>query len=136
MVDMQPQMLAVAHVHNGGESICSRWGFRAEEACYLHHFYTFSFTPPFQIIHVSPPFRFQPTLHNSVDTIQFCTGLAFDRGQNQFILSYGSGDCEASQVALSIAAVHDLLLGIQPSDPHINDMRFSTLATIPLIPHL
>ena len=78
--------------------------------CYLHHFYSFSSSPPFAIRAVSPPFRFPSLFNSSVDAVQFCTGIALHtHDTTKVILSFGVGDCVALSIIVDIETVKSLL---------------------------
>ena len=73
-------------------------------AVYSHHLYLQQATPPFELVHVSPPFRFASEFGSRLDNLQFCSGLAVD-AQGRGVLSYGVGDCVARAMHFNLSDV-------------------------------
>ena len=74
--------------------------------------------PPYDITHVSYPFRMRrewPKDDGATnrDRIQYAAGLARsgDEPNTTLTLSYGAGDCVAAEVNVSIADVWEMLQG-------------------------
>ena len=83
---------------------------------YYHLFYAVRPQPPYDVTHVSYPFRMRrewPNDRADYDRIQFAAGLArsgSDRAAT-LTLSYGVGDCVAAEVNISAAHVWQMLEG-------------------------
>ena len=87
-------------------------------ASYWHFFYAMRPSPPFEITHVSYPFRFAAEFPRDPpdvnrDRIQFAVGLARSQAApgEMLTLSYGVGDCIAAEANVTIREVQEMLEG-------------------------
>ena len=107
-------MLGVAHTTSNFTS--SQRGMRLY-AFYEHFLYLQRAVPPFDLVAVSPPFRFAHEFGGSLtDNIQFCSGLQVALGSGDasagggvargvLTLTYGVGDCVARAVQVNLSHV-------------------------------
>jgi len=71
-------------------------------AFYEHFLYLQSAKRPFDLLAISPAFRFAPEFGNRLDNLQFCSGLRLEPGGRTFTLSYGVGDCIGRVVSVKL----------------------------------
>lgn len=58
---------------------------------------------PFNVLAVSPPFRFPAHFRDDRDDVQFCSSMAVEKGD--LVFAYGVGDCVGMTLRIPLGAV-------------------------------